>query len=144
MMLTSSHNLAPGDMVLGWADLLVEIQRVIPFGGKTLDEGVRLQFCRIVKCPSAAKEFSALIKVRGQQHTFDGYADNVSEVAVQSALRSFLLEAGTGALGGLNPRYRGLEARQHAAQRARNVLVREAERAAAKECKHTLFEGGQK
>lgn len=65
--------LAPGDVVSGLeSSELVEIQRVAPFGGKTLVEGVGLQSRRMVKRPLAAEELAALVKVRGQQHTFDG------------------------------------------------------------------------
>jgi len=68
-------NLAPGDVVSGLeSSELVEIQRVAPFGGKTLVEGVGLQSRRMVKRPLAADELAALVKVRGQQHTFDSDA----------------------------------------------------------------------
>jgi superfamily II DNA or RNA helicase len=71
----SDNNLAPGDVVSGLeASELVEIQRVIPFGGKTLVEGVGLQSRRMVKRPLAAEELATLVKVRGQQHSFDGDA----------------------------------------------------------------------
>lgn len=69
------NNLAPGDVVSGLeASELVEIKRVAPFGGKTLVEGVGLQSRRVVKRPLAAEELAALVKVRGQQHRFDGDA----------------------------------------------------------------------
>ena len=65
----------PGDVVSGLEPSeLVEIQRVAPFGGKMLVEGVGLQSRRIVKRPLAAEELATLVKVRGQQHTFDGDA----------------------------------------------------------------------
>jgi superfamily II DNA or RNA helicase len=69
------NNLAPGDVVSGLeSSELVEIQRVAPFGGKMLIEGVGLQSRRMVKRPLATEELAALVKVRGQQHTFDGDA----------------------------------------------------------------------
>ncbi len=75
MISQDDNNLAPGDVVSGLeASELVEIQRVAPFGGKTLVEGVGLQSRRMVKRPLAAEELAALVKVRGQQHTFDGDA----------------------------------------------------------------------
>jgi superfamily II DNA or RNA helicase len=71
----NDNNLAPGDVVSGLeSSELVEIQRVAPFGGKTLVEGVGLQSRRMVKRPLAAEELAALVKVRGQQRTFDGDA----------------------------------------------------------------------
>jgi superfamily II DNA or RNA helicase len=71
----ADNNLAPGDVVSGLeSSELVEIQRIAPFGGKTLVEGVGLQSRRLVKRPLAAEELASLVKVRGQQHTFDGDA----------------------------------------------------------------------
>jgi superfamily II DNA or RNA helicase len=65
----------PGDIVAGLeASELVEIQRIAPFGAKTLLEGVGLQSRRLVKRPLAADELAALVVVRGQRHTFDGDA----------------------------------------------------------------------
>lgn len=73
--MTRDNSLSAGDIVSGLEmSELVEIQRVAPFGGKTLVEGVGLQSRRLVKRPLAAEELSALVKVRGQQHTFDGDA----------------------------------------------------------------------
>jgi superfamily II DNA or RNA helicase len=69
------NSLAPGDVVLGLeSSELVELRRIVPFGGKTLVEGVGLQSGRMVRRPLAAEELAALVKVRGQQHTFDGDA----------------------------------------------------------------------
>jgi superfamily II DNA or RNA helicase len=71
----ADNKLAPGDVVSGLEPSeLVEIQRVTPFGGKTLVEGVGLQSRRMVKRPLAVEELAALIKVRGQEHTFNGDA----------------------------------------------------------------------
>jgi superfamily II DNA or RNA helicase len=71
----ADNNLLPGDVVSGLeSSELVEIQRIAPFGGKTLVEGVGLQSRRMVRRPLAAEELAALVKVRGQQHTFDGDA----------------------------------------------------------------------
>jgi len=68
-------NLMTGDVVSGLeSSELVEIQRIAPFGGKTLVEGVGLQSRRMVRRPLAAEELAALVKVRGRQHTFDGDA----------------------------------------------------------------------
>jgi hypothetical protein len=73
--MNDQSHLAAGDVVSGLeASELVEIQRVAPFGGKTLVEGVGLQSRRIVKRPLAAEEIAALVKVRGRQPTFDGDA----------------------------------------------------------------------
>ena len=64
-----------GDVVAGLeASELVEIQRVVPFGGKTLIEGVGLDSRRLVKRPLSTEELAALDRVRGQQHAFDGDA----------------------------------------------------------------------
>ncbi|BCX11787.1 MAG: hypothetical protein KatS3mg067_0725 [Thermosynechococcus sp.] len=69
------NNLAPGDVVAGLEPSeLVEIQRVAPFGNKTLVEGVGLQSGRMVKRPLTAEELAALVKVRGRFRTFDGDA----------------------------------------------------------------------
>jgi len=66
------NSFAPGDVVAGLeASELVEIQRLAPFGGKMLVEGVGLQSRRLVKRPLAAEELAALVKIRGQQHTFN-------------------------------------------------------------------------
>ena len=75
-MSTDAPNLDPGDVVEGLEVAeLVEIQRVAPFGSKTLVEGVGLQSRRMVKRPLAAEELVALVKVRGLQHTFNGDAE---------------------------------------------------------------------
>jgi superfamily II DNA or RNA helicase len=74
-MTQDDKSLSPGDVVSGLeSSELVEIQRIASFGGKTLVEGVGLQSRRVVKRPLAADELAALVKVRGQQHTFDGNA----------------------------------------------------------------------
>ena len=65
--------LSVGDVVAGLdASELVEIQRVVPFGGKTLVEGVGLDSRRLVKRPLTTEELAGLDRVRGQQHSFDG------------------------------------------------------------------------
>ena len=75
-MAQDNSKLAPGDVVAGLeAAELVEIQRIVPFGGKTLVEGVGLQSKRMVKRPLAAEEFAALVKVSGQRRAFDGDAE---------------------------------------------------------------------
>ncbi|MEW6307569.1 MAG: helicase-related protein [Bacillota bacterium] len=74
-MTQDGNNLAPGDVVSGLEPSeLVEIQRIVPFGGKTLVEGVGLQSRRLLKRPLTAEELAALVRVRGQQRTFDGDA----------------------------------------------------------------------
>ena len=65
--------LSVGDVVAGLdASELVEIQRVVPFGSRTLVEGVGLDSRRLVKRPLSTEELAALDRVRGQQHSFDG------------------------------------------------------------------------
>ena len=65
--------LSVGDVVAGLdASELVEIQRIAPFGGRTLVEGVGLDSRRMVKRPLSTEEVAALDRVRGQQHSFDG------------------------------------------------------------------------
>ncbi len=72
-MRQSDQHLAPGDVVAGLEPTeLVEILRVLPFGNRTLVEGVGLQSRRVVKRLLAAEELAALVKVRGHQYTFDG------------------------------------------------------------------------
>jgi superfamily II DNA or RNA helicase len=72
----ANNKLAPGDVVAGLEPSeLVEVRRLAPFGNKTLVEGVGLQSRRVVMRPLAAEELAALVKVRGQQHTFDGDAE---------------------------------------------------------------------
>lgn len=74
-MSNDTPKLDPGDVVEGLdASELVEIQRVAPFGNKTLIVGVGLQSRRLVKRPLSTEELAALDKVRGQQHSFDGDA----------------------------------------------------------------------
>jgi len=68
-------NLVPGDVVSGLeSSELVEIQRIAPFAGKTLVEGVGLQSHRMVKRLLAAQELANLVKVRGRERPFDGDA----------------------------------------------------------------------
>jgi len=68
-------NLAPGDVVSGLeSSEFVEIQRVSPFSDKTLVEGVGCHSQLMVKRLLTAEELANLVKVRGQQHTFDGDA----------------------------------------------------------------------
>ncbi|MEW6081855.1 MAG: helicase-related protein [Bacillota bacterium] len=69
------NSLAPGDIIAGLEPSeLVEIQRIVPFGGKMIVEGVGLQSRRVVKRPLTLEEIVSLVKIRGQQHTFDGDA----------------------------------------------------------------------
>jgi len=72
----NENNLAPGDVVAGLeASELVEVKRISPFGSKTLVEGVGIQSHRSFKRPLTKEEISALIRVRGKSHTFDGDPD---------------------------------------------------------------------
>ncbi|GAB6186474.1 helicase-related protein [Thermopirellula anaerolimosa] len=72
---TNDCRLAPGDVVEGLEPSeLVEVRRVAPFGDKTLVEGVGLQSRQLVKRPLSDDELAALVKVRGEQRTFDGDA----------------------------------------------------------------------
>lgn len=65
------NSFAAGDIVTGLElSELVEIQRIIPFGGKMLVEGVGLQSRRVVKRPLTPDELAAPVKIRGRQHTF--------------------------------------------------------------------------
>jgi superfamily II DNA or RNA helicase len=69
----TDNSLAPGDVVEGLKPLeLVQIQRIVPFGGKTLVEGVGLTTRLLIQRPLSADELAALVKVRGREHTFDG------------------------------------------------------------------------
>ena len=72
-MTKDNNNFAPGDVVSGLEPSeLVEIQRVAPFGTKTLVEGVGVQSRRLVKRPLTTEELSTLVKIRGQSFTFQG------------------------------------------------------------------------
>jgi superfamily II DNA or RNA helicase len=53
---------------------LVEIQRIAPFGGKILFEGVAVQTRRLIKRPLTSEEADRLQKVRGSESTYDGDA----------------------------------------------------------------------
>lgn len=68
-------SIGPGDVVSGLEPSeLVEVQRLAPFGSKTLVEGVGVQSRRVIKRPLAEEELLALVKVRGRAHTFQGDA----------------------------------------------------------------------
>jgi superfamily II DNA or RNA helicase len=63
----------PGDIVSGLEPSeLVEIQRLAPFGGKVLVEGVGLSTRRHVRRPLAPDVLASLTKVRGQAFTRKG------------------------------------------------------------------------
>ncbi|MFQ5904388.1 MAG: hypothetical protein ACE5JO_11935, partial [Candidatus Binatia bacterium] len=69
-------HIGPGDVVSGLEPAeLVEIQRLAPFGSKTLVEGVGSQSRRVVKRPLTEEELHRLVKVRGRTHTFQGDAE---------------------------------------------------------------------
>jgi superfamily II DNA or RNA helicase len=62
-----------GDIVSGLEpDELVEIQRIVPFGGKKLIEGIGAQSRRLIKRPLSDNEISKLVVVRGKAHSFNG------------------------------------------------------------------------
>lgn len=64
---------SPGDVISGLEPAeLVEIQRVVPFGGKVLVEGVGVLSRRQIKRPLSPEAFSALTKVRGKAFTLKG------------------------------------------------------------------------
>lgn len=74
-MMQNDKHPAPGDVVSGLEPSeLVEIQRIAPFGSKTLVEGVGLQSRRVVKRPLDAEELAALVKIRDRKRTYDGDA----------------------------------------------------------------------
>ena len=67
------RTISPGDVVKGLEpDEFVEIQKVVPFGKKFLIEGIGVDSNRHIKRPLTSEELSALVKVRGSSHTFDG------------------------------------------------------------------------
>ncbi len=70
-----TNNLTPGDVVSGLeASEMVEVQRIAPFGGKTLVEGVGLTSGRVVRRLLAAEELAGLVKIRGERRRLDGDA----------------------------------------------------------------------
>lgn len=76
-MTDSAACITPGDVVSGLEPSeLVEVQRVAPFGSKTLVEGVGVQSRRVIKRPLAHEELLSLVKVRGRDHSFQGDAQS--------------------------------------------------------------------
>lgn len=70
-------SLEPGDVVSGLEPAeLVEIQKLTPFGGKTLVEGVGVQSRRLVRRPLSSEELTRLVRVRGSSFTHDGDAQS--------------------------------------------------------------------
>src|SRR5919109_4859571 len=70
-----TNSFAPGDIVAGLEPSdIVEIQRIAPFGGKILFEGVAVQSRRLIKRPLTSEEADRLQKVRGSKSTYDGDA----------------------------------------------------------------------
>src|SRR5262245_29526999 len=68
--------LAPGDVVAGLEPSeLVEIQRLTPFGVRTLVEGVGVQSRRVVKRPLTQIELARLERVRSSTCAYDGDAE---------------------------------------------------------------------
>lgn len=67
--------IAVGDVIAGLdPSELVEVRRIASFGSKKLLEGVGLQSDKIYKRPITDAELATFIKVRGQDHTFQGDA----------------------------------------------------------------------
>ena len=72
-MSEGDHVLAPGDIVSGLETTeLVEVRRVVPFGSKTLVEGIGVTSRREVKRPLSAEELARLQRVRGSDFGYDG------------------------------------------------------------------------
>jgi len=68
-----SSELSPGDIVAGLEpDEHVEVRRVVPFGSKTLIEGVGVTSRREIKRPLSEEELARVTKVRGFRFTYDG------------------------------------------------------------------------
>jgi hypothetical protein len=64
-----------GDIVSGLDPAeLVEVNRIAPFGSKTLVEGIGTHSRRVIKRPLSDDEVSGLVRVRGRAHTFTGDA----------------------------------------------------------------------
>jgi len=71
--MTTTPSLAAGDVVAGLEPSeLVEIQRVSPFGARTLVEGVGVQSRRVVKRPLSAGELARLERIRSSTCSYDG------------------------------------------------------------------------
>ena len=65
----------PSDIVAGLEpDEHVEIRRMVPFGNKTLIEGVGVTSRREIRRPLSQEELSRLTKVRGADYTYNGDA----------------------------------------------------------------------
>ena len=65
-MTPESRPLSPGDVVSGLDPAeLVEVQRISPFGKKTLIEGVGVSSRRVIQRPLGSEELDRLVKVRG-------------------------------------------------------------------------------
>ena len=72
-MAPEPFKLAPGDIVSGLEPAeLVEIQRIAPFGSKTLIKGVGVQSRQVITRPLSEEELAALVKVRGETRSLDG------------------------------------------------------------------------
>jgi len=69
----SDTEIEAGDIVSGLEpDEHVEIRRVVPFGGKTLVEGVGVTSRREIRRPLSTEDLARLTKVRGSSFTYDG------------------------------------------------------------------------
>lgn len=66
-------SLMPGDIVSGLEpNELVEIQRISPFGTKTLVEAIGVDSRRQIRRPLSSSQMETLNKIRGKDHTFSG------------------------------------------------------------------------
>jgi hypothetical protein len=73
----AATDLQPGDIVAGLEpDEHVEVRRVLPFGGKTLVEGIGVASRREIRRPLGTEELARLTKVRGSAFTYDGDPDD--------------------------------------------------------------------
>lgn len=71
----TENSFQPGDIVAGLEpDEHVEIRRVVPFGSKTLVEGIGVNSRREIRRPLSADELLRLVRVRGIDYTYDGDA----------------------------------------------------------------------
>ena len=67
------NTLVAGDLVAGLEPAeSVEIQRILPFGGRILVEGVGVLSRRQIRRPLSSEAFAALVKIRGKDFTFTG------------------------------------------------------------------------
>jgi superfamily II DNA or RNA helicase len=71
----TDNSVQPGDIVAGLEpDEHVEVRRIVPFGSKTLIEGISVSSRREIRRPLGPDELSRLMKVRGVDYSYDGDA----------------------------------------------------------------------